>query len=64
MKISRDYDNVAHELARKAHVGQVDKAAVDYIRHPETVAGFVSSDEEKAAAYLFLHSQHFPKSKI
>jgi (p)ppGpp synthase/HD superfamily hydrolase len=50
--MSRDYVNVAHELARKAHVGQVDKAGVDYIRHPETVADFVSSDEEKAAAYL------------
>lgn len=42
----------AHEIARKAHFGQVDKAGVEYIKHPETVASFVVTDEEKAVAYL------------
>ena len=42
----------AYEIAKKAHLGQVDKAGEDYIKHPEKVASFVSSDEEKAVAYL------------
>lgn len=27
-------------------------AGIDYIKHPETVASFVATDEEKAVAYL------------
>ena len=42
----------AYEIAKKAHLGQVDKAGEDYIKHPEKVASFVKSDEEKAVAYL------------
>ena len=42
----------AYEIAKKAHLGQVDKAGEDYIKHPEKVASFVNSDEEKAVAYL------------
>ena len=42
----------AYEIAKKAHLGQIDKAGEDYIKHPEKVASFVSSDEEKAVAYL------------
>ena len=42
----------AYEIAKKAHLGQVDKAGEDYIKHPEKVASFVSSDEEKSVAYL------------
>lgn len=42
----------AHEIAKMAHFGQVDRAGVDYIKHPETVASFVKTDEEKAVAYL------------
>ncbi len=42
----------AYEIAKKAHLGQIDKAGEDYIKHPEKVAGFVNSDEEKAVAYL------------
>lgn len=42
----------AHKIARKAHFGQVDKAGVDYIKHPETVASFVTGNEEKAVAFL------------
>lgn len=42
----------AYEIAKVAHKGQVDKAGVDYIKHPETVASFVDTDEEKTVAYL------------
>ena len=42
----------AYEIAKKAHLGQVDKAGEDYIKHPEKVASFVKIDEEKAVAYL------------
>lgn len=42
----------AYQVARKAHFGQLDKAGVDYIQHPEMVASFVKTDEEKAVAYL------------
>lgn len=43
---------LAFKVAKKAHFGQVDKAGVDYIKHPITVASYVETDEEKAAAYL------------
>ncbi|HHQ7827561.1 TPA: GTP pyrophosphokinase [Streptococcus pneumoniae] len=42
----------AHEVAKKVHFGQIDRAGIDYIKHPETVASFVATDEEKAVAYL------------
>ena len=42
----------AYEIAKKPHLGQVDKAGEDYIKHPEKVASFVKTDEEKAVAYL------------
>lgn len=42
----------AHEVAKKAHFEQIDRAGIDYIKHPETVASFVATDEEKAVAYL------------
>ena len=42
----------AYEIAKKAHLGQVDKAGEAYIKHPEKVASFVKTDEEKAVAYL------------
>lgn len=42
----------AYEIVKKAHLGQIDKAGEDYIKHPEKVASFVNSDEEKAVAYL------------
>jgi hypothetical protein len=38
----------AHEVAKKAHSGQIDKAGIDYIKHPETVTSFVATDEERA----------------
>lgn len=42
----------AYEIAKRAHLGQIDKAGEDYIKHPEKVASFVNSDEEKVVAYL------------
>ena len=42
----------AYKIAKKAHLGQVDKAGEAYIKHPEKVASFVKTDEEKAVAYL------------
>ena len=42
----------AYEIAKRAYLGQVDKAGKDYIKHPQKVASFVKSDEEKAVAYL------------
>ena len=42
----------AYEIAKRAHLGQVDEAGEDYIKHPEKVASFVETDEEKAVAYL------------
>ncbi len=42
----------AREIAKMAHFGQVDRAGIEYIKHPETVASFVKTDEEKAVAYL------------
>ena len=42
----------AYEIAKRAHLVQVDKAGEDYIKHPQKVASFVKSDEEKAVAYL------------
>lgn len=47
-----NYIKIAHEIAKKAHAGQVDKAGMDYIKHPEAVASFVNTTEEKATAYL------------
>ncbi|MEC3250255.1 GTP pyrophosphokinase [Bacillus cereus] len=32
-----DYIKIAYEIAQKAHAGQVDKAGMDYIKHPEAV---------------------------
>ncbi|PEE69017.1 GTP pyrophosphokinase [Bacillus thuringiensis] len=46
------YIKIAHEIAKKAHAGQVNKAGIDYIKHPEAVASFVNTAEEKATAYL------------
>ena len=42
----------AYGIAKRAHLGQVDKAGEDYIKHPQKVASFVETDEEKAVAYL------------
>ena len=47
-----DYVELALSIATEAHKGQKDKADIDYINHSKTVASFVNTDDEKAAAYL------------
>ena len=46
------YQELALQIAQKAHVGQVDKAGKDYILHPMTVASYMDTDVEKTIAYL------------
>lgn len=43
---------LALEIAKKAHAGQVDKAGKDYIEHPIYVSSLVDSPEAKAVALL------------
>ena len=45
------YDK-ALEIATAAHKNQKDKSGVDYIKHPVTVASFVSGEEAKVVALL------------
>lgn len=42
----------ADDIARRAHLGQVDKLGRPYIAHPRRVAGRVGTAEAKAAALL------------
>lgn len=44
--------NIALSIAKKAHAGQVDKAGVEYIKHPIYVARQVTTNQEKAVALL------------
>lgn len=43
---------LAQSIATVAHEGQTDKNGTPYIQHPAAVASFVSTDEEKAVAWL------------
>jgi len=45
-------EELAFEIAKAAHVGQTDKAGLDYILHPLQVAAEMTTDEEKAVALL------------
>lgn len=47
-----DLYTLALRIAKKAHMGQVDKGGVDYIQHPLYVASQMVTDEEKAVALL------------
>ena len=46
------FQELALQIAKEAHAGQVDKAGKDYILHPITVASYMDTDVEKAIAYL------------
>ena len=46
------YQELALQIAKEAHAGQVDKAGKDYILHPMTVASYMDTDVEKTIAYL------------
>ena len=48
----KDDVKLAHEIAKRAHHDQVDKAGAPYILHSETVASFVTKDVKKIVAYL------------
>lgn len=43
------------EIATKAHKGQVDKAGVDYIKHPLKVASMVTSEKEKSLLHFTMY---------
>jgi (p)ppGpp synthase/HD superfamily hydrolase len=44
--------DVAEDVARAAHAGQIDKAGRPYIGHVERVVAAVPTDEAKAVAWL------------
>lgn len=46
------FQELALQIAKEAHAGQVDKAEKDYILHPMTVASYMDKDVEKTIAYL------------
>ena len=48
----------AHEIAKKAHEGQVDSQKKPYITHPEFVASLCETDEEKIVAYCLNSSRN------
>ena len=43
---------MAMEVCKKAHAGQVDKAGADYYLHPFAVADMCKTEEEKIVALL------------
>lgn len=62
----KDLIKKAREIALEYHKGQVDKAGVEYINHPDYVAAHVESDKEKIVAYLhdILEDTDCPREKI
>lgn len=52
MELDESKVKLAHEMAKKAHGGQLDKAGKDYIGHPEYVASLFETPKEKIIALL------------
>ena len=52
MELDESKVKLAHEMAKKAHEGQLDKAGKDYIGHPEYVASLFETPKEKIIALL------------
>lgn len=57
---------VAEYVAETAHLGQVDKAGMDYIEHPRAVASMVSGLNEKICALLHdvMEDTEFPEGAL
>jgi hypothetical protein len=58
MRDASETEARAEALARRAHAGQVDKLGVDYIHHPEAVAGIVRANhpgDVTAVVVAWLH---------
>ena len=58
--------DLALSIAKKAHEGQLDKAGVDYIKHPLYVASQVVTEEEKAVALLHdvIEDSHYTAEEL
>ena len=57
---------LAIAIAKEAHEGQTDKANRPYFLHPQAVASFVETEQEKIVAYLHDvmedHPDYLPES--
>lgn len=47
-----NYAQIAQSIATIAHEDQTDKNGAPYIEHPAAVASYVTTDDEKAVAWL------------
>ncbi|NQW89631.1 HD domain-containing protein [Curtobacterium sp. VKM Ac-2861] len=50
--MTSDLVRLAHEVASKAHAGQVDKVGRPYIEHPTAVAERLTTDDEQVVGFL------------
>ena len=50
--MTTDLVRLAHEVATRAHAGQVDKVGRPYIEHPTAVAERLTTDDEQAVGFL------------
>ncbi|PZE33341.1 HD domain-containing protein [Curtobacterium sp. MCPF17_031] len=50
--MTTDLVRLAHEVATRAHAGQVDKVGRPYIEHPTAVAERLTTDDEQVVGFL------------
>lgn len=50
--MTKDLVRLAHEVATRAHAGQVDKVGRPYIEHPTAVAVRLTTDDEQVVGFL------------